>query len=1111
MSVYRIAILLTVLLLSNVCRADELRETIEPFLKKHCVRCHSAQKPRGELDVTRYRSVADVVGDFREWETIVEFVREGEMPPPDEEQQPTLDERRDVTAAIEAILRVEAEKNAGDPGIVRARRLSRAEYDASIHDLTGVDIRPTANWPADPAGGEGFDNTGEALAMSPSLLQKSLEAADQVASHLVLRTDGFRFAPFPVTSYNERKKLAEQAVIDFYREHEVDVADYLEAAWQYRYRPAADRNVTVEDWARRLDLSPRYLTLVWSTLESPGDDATGHVAEIAADWRSLPAPKAERASDEFATFARKVEFVRERLGYARQQLIKSNAGNWPIGHLDFRAKVSANRDRYDADSLRSEIFVRFDKIRRPKKETDPRPTLRLRITPAFEGAGRGYILLERPVVSRSGNRSKNEKDIAKNQEVSLRSVLERHAPDVARSLAFGKHPAGGEIDADSCVLRAPADIAIPLEGKLLDALDDRHVLVDVRLDLEHSPDAAVQLQHRLREELPETPERAALLIDADGQLAKSLAASADRFCKAFPNRFYYVDDRRGLAAGFHLVEGFYRDDRPLVDKVLSDAERTELDRLWAELDFATASAETLLRGFVWFERSERHVLQDERFDFLRPEDPELVTPAMLDRFERVYLEKLGVKLETDSTKPLNPDDAKYAMIHGFFEDVRRGLATHRSRLETAEEFALRDLAAFAVQAFGRDLRPGEWDSYRGLYDSLRKRGQDVEPAIRGTLTAVLVSPDFLFRYHATPDRAAVNERPLTDHELASRLSHFLWSSVPDAELRGAADSGQLLDEAELVAQTRRMLRSPRASRFAREFLGQWLRYRDFLDKDPINAAAFPGYDDELRTAMFEEPTRLATWLIRENRPITDLLDSDVTFVNDRLAKHYGGEVSRAFQRGSVENPSDDWRRIDGLRESGRGGLFGMAVVLAKNSAGERTSPVKRGFWTVHHLLGQPFPPPPADVPELPASEKAATATIRELLALHAADAQCNMCHRHFDGLGLALEGFDPIGRSRTKDAAGREIDDAATLPTGKVAEGIGGLIDYVEQERKRDFVRTFCRKFLGYALGRSVLLSDQPLLDEMEAALEANEYRFGVVFETVVRSRQFRHRRSEND
>ncbi|MCA9069513.1 MAG: DUF1588 domain-containing protein, partial [Planctomycetaceae bacterium] len=193
----------------------------------------------------------------------------------------------------------------------------------------------------------------------------------------------------------------------------------------------------------------------------------------------------------------------------------------------------------------------------------------------------------------------------------------------------------------------------------------------------------------------------------------------------------------------------------------------------------------------------------------------------------------------------------------------------------------------------------------------------------------------------------------------------------------------------------------------------------------------------------------------------------------------------------------------------RGGVFGMAVLLTKNSRGERTSPVRRGFWTVHHLLGQHFPPPPADVPELPPNEKEAKKTIRELMADHTANAQCAMCHKHFDSLGLTMEGFDPVGRARTKDLGGRPIDHTTILPNGKSATGIPDLIAYIEQHRRQDFVQTFCRKFLGYALGRSIELSDQSLLDEMEANLEKNDYRFSVLFETVVTSPQFRKMRGD--
>jgi hypothetical protein len=264
-----------------------------------------------------------------------------------------------------------------------------------------------------------------------------------------------------------------------------------------------------------------------------------------------------------------------------------------------------------------------------------------------------------------------------------------------------------------------------------------------------------------------------------------------------------------------------------------------------------------------------------------------------------------------------------------------------------------------------------------------------------------------------------------------------------------------------------------------------------------------------------------TRLLQQDRPLTELLNGDTTMLNERLARHYGGLLEQRYQRArtalaarqavvdsrvSRQTDSQHWLPVEGLREAGRGGIFGMAVVLAKNSAGDRTSPVKRGFWSVHHLLGQHFPPPPADVPELPKSEAGSDRTIRELLVAHVAAPQCAMCHRHFDSLGLALEGFDATGRARTHDLAGRPIDNTAVLPDGSTAAGIPGLADYVAAKRRDDFLETLCRRFLGYALGRSVLLSDQPLLDDMKTALDQNNCRPTVLFETVILSPQFRLR-----
>jgi hypothetical protein len=520
-----------------------------------------------------------------------------------------------------------------------------------------------------------------------------------------------------------------------------------------------------------------------------------------------------------------------------------------------------------------------------------------------------------------------------------------------------------------------------------------------------------------------------------------------------------------------------------------------------------------LRGFVWFERSERHVLHDKRFDWLRSEDPQLIEEEMLSKFERQYLDKLGVKLMDDAIKPQKANP-QFDLIHGFFEQVRAGLAEYKQTLAKAEEPALADLDRLAARAYCRPLRADEAKALRGLYQRLRKQGHGVEASLRGTFTAVLMSPHFFYRVPVTP--AGKGVYPLRDEAMARRISYFLWSSLPDDELLKSARAGELQDGDVLRTQVRRMMKDAKIEALAREFFGQWLRYRDYPAKDTIPAKTFPGYDADLRAAIFEEPTRLITHLLQEDNSVDELLHSDATFVNDTLARFYGGAIEKQYRQlagrasdGPKRDPKSEWHRVEGLRDIGRGGLFGMPVILATNSVGARTSPVKRGFWVVHHVLGQHFPPPPAEVPPLPKSEKESARTIREMLAAHTTKQSCAMCHVHFDGLGLTMEGFDAIGRARKKDLAGRDVLSVGPLPGGKNVAGISGLIEYIETDRRQEFERNLCRKILGYALGRSVILSDEPLVEEMQKKLRA-ERRFSVLFETVVLSPQFRRQRGRD-
>ena len=311
----------------------------------------------------------------------------------------------------------------------------------------------------------------------------------------------------------------------------------------------------------------------------------------------------------------------------------------------------------------------------------------------------------------------------------------------------------------------------------------------------------------------------------------------------------------------------------------------------------------------------------------------------------------------------------------------------------------------------------------------------------------------------------------------------------------AARSGQLVkSDAELERQTRRMLADPRTRRLAIEFACQWLHLRDFDKNDDKNEKLYPEFAS-LRRDMYQETILFFTDMFRNDGSILDLLDADHGFLNERLAGHYGIAGVRGEQ----------WRRVENVKAEGRGGLLGMATFLASQSGASRTSPILRGNWVYETLLGERLPRPPPNVPVLPEivpSDK----TARQLIELHSSVEACARCHAKIDSYGFALEQYDTIGRLRSGP-----VDTSTTLFDGTEVDGIEGLRSYLLGPRRDDVVRQFCRKLLGYALGREVQLSDEPLLDEMHRQLAENDYRFSVAAAIIVSSPQFRQIRAQQE
>jgi hypothetical protein len=404
---------------------------------------------------------------------------------------------------------------------------------------------------------------------------------------------------------------------------------------------------------------------------------------------------------------------------------------------------------------------------------------------------------------------------------------------------------------------------------------------------------------------------------------------------------------------------------------------------------------------------------------------------------------------------------------------------------------------FADRAFRRPASRDEVLCVYGLYQKTETSGATFEQAIRVALTAILVSPNFLFRIEIDkPSDGQDGSRDLNEFELASRLSYFLWSSMPDDELFDAARIRTLKQTDHLTKQVGRMLDDPKSSALVESFAVQWLQLGK-LGMRASDTDRFPQFTPELRDDMRRETELFFQAVMREDRPITDLLDADFTFVNERLAKHYGID--------SVQG--NEFRRVN-VSSDTRGGILTHASVLTLTSNPTRTSPVKRGKWVLETLLGTPPPPPPPGVPEVPGeSEGELVGPLRQRLEQHRTASACSVCHSRIDPLGFGLENYDAIGRWRTHDALA-PVDASGTLPDGRSFNGPGELKELLISHRD-DFARALGEKMLTYALGRGLAASDRLAIDKIVARVKDNDYRFKSLVLAIVLSEPFLKRSTE--
>ena len=603
---------------------------------------------------------------------------------------------------------------------------------------------------------------------------------------------------------------------------------------------------------------------------------------------------------------------------------------------------------------------------------------------------------------------------------------------------FGYHPLGHTTDVSNLIVKAPDIIEFRIPAKLAKG---RELVGTVELDSDFGMEGSVKVDvGSSKSGASNTP----ILVREGGSTHERVESQFRSFVDLFPPALCYakivpVDEVVTLTL-------FHREDDHLRRLMLDDNQADELDQLWDELSYV---AQEPLKYQVAFEQIREFATQDR------------------------------------------PDLVKRWAPH--VDSVNRRADDFRDLMTDTEPIHVNATIDFAHRCWRRPLTVSEVQNLRNLYGQLRNDGIIHEQSIRLMIASVLTSPSFLYRREISgPDKDPVN---LSAYEMATRLSYFLWSSGPDKELLAAANNGSLNQVSVLHDQTRRMLKDPKIIRMAEQFACQWFHINDFDENDDKNEKLFPQFE-KLRSSMYKESLLFFENMFRNNGSILDFIKADYVFLDRPLAEHYGEDVFNLWDTHKIKG--NGWKRIEGARLHGRGGILGMSTVLSVNSGASRTSPILRGNWIYETLLGQKLPRPPLNVPVLPEAIPE-NLTARQLIEKHSSSKECAKCHERIDPYGFALEQFDAIGRKRESP-----MDTSTVLYDGTKIDGIKGLQNYIVSQRLDDFLEQFCRKILGYSLGREVQLSDIPLIEQMKNNLKKSDYRFHELVQQVVSSDQFR-------
>ncbi|MFN7563616.1 MAG: DUF1592 domain-containing protein, partial [Prosthecobacter sp.] len=864
-------------------------KAVEPMLAAKCYECHNADKMKGDVDLKQFAADPKLAEEFEIWTKVKDTIDNGDMPPR-KAKQLTSDEKAAITGWVQNGLDVLAEAKSGDPGPVTMRRLTNAEYDNTLRDLTGRDYALAKEFQTDGGGGEGFTNTGDVLFMSPAAIDKYFAAARKLADHAtIMPGTGIVFHPqrIGLRGPEQVKAQAQQGLYVWYQQKAAPhlpkdfdpmrEGDYMLACWKHKHA-----KTPLDQLAKDMKLSIHFLSNWWNLVNST-EPKSRYLDLVRVPWRELPAD--------------------EKAAHERIKAIEADMLSW---NNPKKPGSGVQRQQQDSDGIRPYVM---------QGPVNGKAHVNLCFGDTGDG-NKGDIALVTQIDYHIGKQKLNyltwlDKTIAEKRQQTPPPPNLAELENV-RAL-YGKHPQPGRtIEPKVLAFAAPQVFKLPLpEGA-------NWLLVHARLDMQNPEVDEATIQWTMTTETPRDVTKIIPgVLTIWKRSTKKSGETMNDFNKmktAFPDMF-----ERRLE---EVANNLYRGGRP---------------------------------NYTVYYFSDDQLGQ------------------LLGQNDKNYL----AAMKKDWGYNANPN-------------------LNKQQQQEYDGALLWHLHEFTKRAWRRPITDEEIKKLDALYFASRAKELDRESAAREVLVRVLVSPNFLFKAETLPPiaDAKTSEVPLNAHELASRLSYFLWASLPDWQLRKAADDGSLLKPEVLAAQTKRMLRDPKAAALAKEYAGQWLKFNGFDEKSTVDEKKFPQFTPELRNDMLREAVEFFTHLVRHDRNVSDIIGGDYTFLNERLAKHYG----------IPGVTGGDFREVKGIAQHHRGGLLGMAAILTKTSRPHRTSPVVRGDYLYQVVLGIASPPPPPNVPELKETSK--PSSLREALMQHRTDSACAVCHERIDPLGFALESFD---------------------------------------------------------------------------------------------------------